>query len=94
MFGINNLHQIKEIAEGYTNWALDRESELAEKRMTICKECPIYNPDTDRCDSKKCYNKETGDITNIPSSVTVCGCGCYMNKKVRSVTSKCVLGKW
>lgn len=94
MFGINSTEQIKQIAEGWTNDLLGREQELSDKRMKICKECPIYDENADRCDSKKCLNKETGEITQYPGKATVCGCGCYMKKKTRVPSSHCVLNKW
>ena len=46
MFG-KLLKQGKQIVEGWTNYALGKEQELSEARMKICRECPLYNKDTD-----------------------------------------------
>lgn len=94
MFGITSTKQLQQIAEGWTNYALGREEELSNERMKICRECPLYNEETDRCDSKRCYNKETGELNDLPQKGFICGCNCLMKKKTRSVSSKCVLGKW
>lgn len=91
MFGVN---QIKEIATGWTNYALGREKELSEYRMNICMECPIYNSEKDSCDSKKCWDKVNEKLVDYPGKDIVCGCGCYMKKKTSSPNSHCVLGKW
>lgn len=94
MFGINSFHQVKEIAEGYTNWALGREDELSEARMKICRECPLYNEDTDRCDSGRGINIKTEELVKYPGKDIVMGCGCKMQPKSKSPSSKCVLNKW
>lgn len=91
---INSFEQVKQIAEGWTNDLLGREQELSESRMKICRECPLYNEETDRCDSKKCYNKETGEVTSVPGKLTICGCGCYLHKKSRVPLAKCPMSRW
>lgn len=90
MFGI----KIKQIAEGWTNYVLGKETELSQKRLKICKKCPLYEEKSDRCDGNKCYNKETGEISKFPQKGFICGCNCYMKKATRSVSKKCNLGKW
>lgn len=94
MFGINSLEQVKQIAQGYTNWALGREDELSAKRLAICRECPLYDADTDRCSNKRGMNTVTGEIVSLPGENIVMGCGCYMKKKSRVLSAKCVLKKW
>ena len=94
MFGINSFEQIKEIAEGWTNYALGREKELSESRMKICRECSLYNEKTDRCDSKRCYNKETGELKTYPEKGFICGCGCVLHAKSRLINAKCPMLKW
>lgn len=96
MFGaeINSWDQVKQIAEGWTNDLLGREQELSEKRMAICRECPLYNEKTDRCDGKRCIDKITGEITSTPSKSSICGCQCLMKKKTKSPRSHCTRGLW
>ena len=55
--------------------------EEAERRWTICKQCPhlLYdqvNPDT---------NKKDGRCTH---------CGCFMNVKVHYAVAECPIGEW
>ena len=55
--------------------------EEAERRWSICKECPhlLYdevNPDT---------NKKDGRCTH---------CGCFMNVKVHYAVAECPIGEW
>lgn len=94
MFGINNVEQAKQIAEGWTNYALGREQELSESRMKICKECPLYNSEKDTCDSKKCWDTEEDKLVDYPGKTVICGCGCYCKKKSRVPSAKCVLDRW
>lgn len=94
MFGINSVDQVKQIAEGWTNYALGREKELSESRMKICRECPLYNTDKDTCDSKRCWDKANEKLVNYPGKDIICGCSCYMTKKTASPSAHCVLGKW
>lgn len=94
MFNINSLHQVKEIAEGFTNYALGREKELADKRYPICLQCPLYNKESGRCDVHKCYNKEKGILRTYPGDGYICGCNCIIKAKVVSKSSTCPLDKW
>lgn len=94
MFGINSLEQVGQIAEGWTNDLLGKEQELSDKRMAICKQCPLYDKEKDKCDSRKCYNKDTHEVTTYPQDGFICGCGCFMQKKSRVKNAKCVLSKW
>lgn len=94
MFGINDWQQVGQIAQGWTNDLLKREQELFESRMKICKECPLYNENTDRCDVSRCINIKTNEMALGPGKDIVCGCNCYMNKKTRVPSSHCVMKKW
>ena len=66
MFGINSLEQVKQIAQGYTNWALGREEELSAKRLVICRECPLYDSTVDKCSNKRGINTITGELVSLP----------------------------
>ena len=97
MFGINNFEQAKQIAEGWTNYALGREQELSESRMKICRKCPLYTIKSSIgavCDSKKYYNPKTGETSNFPESGFINGCGCKLEAKSRVSNAKCPLKKW
>ena len=94
MFGINSFDQIGDIVEGYTNYALGKEDDLYEKRIKICRQCPLYNKEKDKCDSKKCWDKINKKLVDYPGKDIICGCGCIMSKAGRATSKKCVLGKW
>ena len=96
MFGIESTDQLKQIAEGWTSYALNREEELFESRMKICKECPLFGHNAlgDVCDSKKCYNPETGETSSTPGKGFTCGCGCKLAAALRVKAKKCVLNRW
>ena len=69
----------------------------SEERLKICEKCklvymdPTYGP---TCDSSKYINKITGEISRIPKSGWIRGCGCKLKWKSKDPTAKCVLGKW
>lgn len=96
MFGANitSIEQVGQIVEGWTNDLLGREQELSDKRMAICRECPLYNEKTDRCDGKRGINTKTGELVQYPGPDIIMGCNCYCLRKTKSKRAKCVLGKW
>ena len=94
MFGINSVNQVKQIAEGWTNYALGREQELSESRMKICRECPLYNEEKDTCDGKRCWDKVNQKLVDYPGKNIVCGCNCYMSAASKSRSKKCILDRW
>lgn len=97
MFGINSFDQAGQIVEGHIYEAINKENELYNKRMAICRECPLY---TNRpglgpvCDARKCFDKETETVELMPRKGRICGCGCRLSAKVRVARAKCVLDKW
>lgn len=94
MFG---LKQVEQIAEGWAKDIVNAEKELYNKRMPICKKCPLFTDDVifhGKCDAKKYYNPQTGEISTLPSKGFINGCGCVCSKKVRVKSAKCVLDRW
>jgi hypothetical protein len=83
---------VKLIAQGFINDFLDGHNLLdaktkaeAERRISICVECKLYNPKNGRCDENLSSN-ETGKLIE--------GCGCYMAKKTKVPEAECVQNKW
>ena len=69
---------------GYTNLITNKNEELAEKRIEICKNCELHENHPILgiiCSSKK-------------SKSGVYGCGCVMAAKARNKESGCILNKW
>lgn len=91
MFGLN----VKQIAEGWVNDALKLEQDLYNQRIPICKNCPLYSESKlgPMCDAKKCIDGNEV-LSSYPGNGKTCGCGCFIEKKVRVKNSKCVRGLW
>lgn len=84
-----------DIVEGHVNEAFNRNEELFEKRMKICKECPLYKetPLGPVC-NPNLYINEAGDVSTIRKHGYVKGCSCRLSPKTRAVNAKCIVNKW
>lgn len=92
MFG-----KVGDIIEGHYKELTNQENDLYEKRIAICRKCPLYTVNKDLgeiCDGKKCFNSKLNSIEPIPSHDTICGCGCRLKAKTRLVNAECVLNRW
>lgn len=97
MFGINTFSQIGDIVEGHYKEITKQENELYEKRIAICKKCPLYSVKENLgevCDGSKCWNQNKQILEAYPSNDNICGCGCRLAAKTRLKNAKCVLSKW
>lgn len=91
MFGINT----RDIIKGHVNELLGRERDLSERRMQICRSCPLFTDIMGGiCDSKKCIDTTTHQLRYAPGENTICGCSCRLEAKSRLQKAKCVLDKW
>lgn len=64
------------------------------KRMEICKSCPIFKPSDKTCNSKLWINPDTDEVSITPKSRFIRGCGCHLEFKTRSPYNHCIAGKW
>lgn len=64
------------------------------ERLAICKRCPIFNPNTERCNSKLWINPDTDDISTYPKSGYIRGCNCIVTIKAKNMNNHCIAGKW
>lgn len=97
MFGVNSLKQLSQIGEGWAKDIMNKEQQLYESRIKICKKCPLFTDDLifkGKCDAKKYYNPETKELSNFPGKGFISGCGCKLSAKTRIKDAKCVLKKW
>lgn len=72
-----------QIIEGWWKKIFKMNDALANERLKFCNKCS-FNVDG-ICSSKRCtkiYDK------------TICGCGCYIDAKVRNNSSECPKGLW
>lgn len=95
MFGINSFEQVGDIIEGHYNEITNKENELFNQRIKVCKNCPLYLDKLGGiCDSKKCWNTTKNTLESFPGKDIICGCGCRLQAKLRLKNAKCVLNKW
>lgn len=90
IIGLEGIKKVVDIGSGVINKGLkgmgilSREmKEEQERRLSICRGCSIYN--NGYCDSRR-YELIGGE--------KVYGCGCNIELKSLSATSKCPLRKW
>lgn len=96
MFGNNNVN-VGQIVQGHINEITNKENELYNQRIVICKQCPLF---TNKkfvgyiCDHRKYYNPETEELSDLPQPGFIGGCGCRLEAKTRLKNATCVLNKW
>lgn len=69
----------------------------SEERLKICATCPMVKNDSTYgpvCDSSKWMNPKTGEISRLPKSGWVRGCGCRLKWKTKDPNARCVARKW
>ena len=69
--------------------------ELVDKRLEICKVCPLYKETAFRavC-NPKLYINESGETSYIPKEGYKKGCNCILRRKAANPGNHCVIGKW
>lgn len=86
-----------DIIEGHLNELFNKEEELYNDRIIICKTCPLYKIDSklgEICNSKLYLNPVENKISTYPKHGYYNGCGCRLSAKSRLKNSKCPLEKW
>jgi hypothetical protein len=75
---------------------MDSEEALFSYRMSICDKCPLKDTSSGVpvCSNKIYVDKNTGQISKIPTATNVCGCGCVLSIKGYLKEAKCPLEKW
>lgn len=92
------LNKLKEIYDGWKNdiFPTDDILDMAESRANICAGCPLNVNNV--CSKKKSGVAVKSFIDNKGNQIiegqTYKGCGCPLDKKTKSETSKCPLGRW
>lgn len=93
---LNTNMSFKDIILGHINELTGSEKELAEKRLKICIECPLFSDIFGGvCDRRKAMDPETGEVARYKKTPKyVRGCGCRMLAKATLPWAECVAGKW
>lgn len=83
-----------DIIGGHINELFDKNEELYESRMKICKECPLYKetPLGPICNPSLFINKD-GEISQIKRDGYVRGCSCALKKKCNLPRAHCIVNK-
>ena len=98
--GIKELYKKKdEIVNGHINELRSKmgltnkvEELIFSIRKKICEKCPLKVNNT--CNPKMWINPETLEVSNTSKENYVKGCGCRLNAKQKSKTSKCPANFW
>lgn len=86
---------IGQIVEGHANELLGLNTNISEKRLKICKECPIYSSDWGgTCNRKLWLDPKTNAVSMREREGYVQGCGCRLLAKTTLPGASCVAGKW
>lgn len=76
---------------------MENVNELYEKRMKICKECPLYleSPMGPRCNSKLYLNEiDKVTVSRVPKIGYRRGCNCLLQRRNLLPNARCVVNKW
>ena len=85
---------VTDIIKGHVNEVLNSNEELFEKRMIICKKCPLYKESNigPICNNRLYMDKEN-NVSYSPLPGYKRGCGCRLNAKTRLDRAVCGHGK-
>lgn len=89
---------LTDIVEGHVNELINKNEDLSEMRMKICKACPLYKDDLfagPMCNNKLYLNTTNlTDVSREPRIGYQKGCGCRLNAKTRLEHRHCPVKKW
>ena len=90
------MNKVNQIVKGTINNILNRKEDLFNKRIQICRVCPLYKKDSilgEMCNPSLYINKN-GDVQSFTSDGFIKGCGCILNSKCRVEEAACIVNKW
>lgn len=90
------INKSKNIVDGHIKELKGENQELYEKRLAICKKCPLFKESGVGfvCNRQLWMNPETGEVSTENIVNWVRGCGCRLNAKLRIPSMKCPANKW
>ena len=70
--------------------------EFAEKRLAICRNCPIMlmTEFGMKCDDRKYISPDGTKSSFFSKEGWRKGCGCYLNRKAANIHNHCIIDKW
>lgn len=87
---------VKQVAEGIYNNLTNKEEELYNQRIEICRKCKLITKDAifgEKCNSNLYLNPITDNISLVPKEGFYRGCGCILNLKCRVPQAQCPIKK-
>lgn len=97
MYDSELIKQTSQIVKGTINNLLNKEDQLYNSRIAICKKCKLYKADGifgPKCNEKLYLNPNTNETSTVPRSGYYKGCACVLSSAARVIDKKCPLGKW
>lgn len=88
---------IKQIIKGHMNELLNREEQLSNHRLTICRACPLYKEGKfgPVCNPALYLNPDANEVASYDKGKDFHrGCGCRLNAKTRLEDAHCPANKW
>lgn len=89
------MSAISQIIDGTVKNILNQNEELYNKRITICKTCPLIKTDSvfgEICNPTLYMNK-SGEISKVQKPGFTHGCGCVLRSKCRVNEARCPLDR-
>jgi len=87
---------ITQIIEGTYKNILNKDQELYNERIKICRKCKLLKDDStfgEMCNSKLYLNPYTNETSEVPKPNYIKGCGCILASKCRVREAHCPLKK-
>lgn len=71
-------------------------SELAKKRLEICKQCPLFKETKNGavCDSNKYISPDGKEWSYFKKDGYKQGCNCNLNWKTNNLSNHCIINLW
>lgn len=88
---------ISQIIEGTIKNLLNKEEELYQSRIKICRDCILIKTDKifgEVCNGSLYTKPGTSLVSRTSKKGYINGCGCMLNSKARVSDAKCPLNKW
>ncbi len=91
------MFNVEQIIEGTLNNVFNKEEELFNNRIKICRCCKLHKIDNifgEVCNPRLYINPETEEISSSKKPGYIHGCGCILASKCRVPDAKCPMNKW
>lgn len=83
------------IVGGAVNSVFGINKEMSDKRMSICKKCPLFSVKLGgMCNNRLLLNPNTNNVSVNEKEGYYRGCGCKLSFKTSVPSEECPAGKW